>query len=50
VGDGEAGGEDGVVLGTYFHVLPGMHEKAVKALTERLQILTKGLQIVANRV
>jgi hypothetical protein len=28
--------EDGVILDTYSHVLPGMQEKAVNAITELL--------------
>jgi hypothetical protein len=36
VGDGEAGSEDGVTLDTYSHVLPGMQQKAVNAITELL--------------
>jgi hypothetical protein len=36
VGDGEAGGEDGVVIVTYFHVLLGMQEKAVEAMNALL--------------
>jgi hypothetical protein len=36
VGDGEAGGEDGVVLGTFFHVLPGMQQEAVEAMNDML--------------
>jgi hypothetical protein len=36
VGDGEAGSEDGVTLDTYSHVLPGMQDKGVNAITETL--------------
>jgi hypothetical protein len=36
VGDGEAGSEDGVALDTYSQVLPGLQEKGVNAITERL--------------
>jgi hypothetical protein len=36
VGDGGAGSEDGVTLDTYSHVLPGMQDKGVNAITETL--------------
>jgi hypothetical protein len=36
VGDGGAGSEDVVALDTYSHVLPGMQEQAVNAITEML--------------
>ena len=36
MGDGEAGGEVGVVLGTYFHVLPGTQQETVNAITENV--------------
>jgi hypothetical protein len=36
VGEGEAGGEDGVALDAYSHVLPGMQEQAVKAMSDIL--------------
>jgi hypothetical protein len=36
VGDGETGGVDGGVLGTYFHVLPGMQGQAVERMSDIL--------------
>ena len=36
VGNGEAGGEDGVVLDAYSYVLPGMQEQAAEAMSHIL--------------
>ena len=41
VGDGEAGGEDGVELGTYFYLLPGMQQETVNAITENVTSCSK---------
>ena len=42
MGDGETGGEEGVVLGTYFRVLSGMQEQAVEATNAVLAPCSKG--------
>jgi hypothetical protein len=36
VGDDETGSEEGVVLDTYSHVLPGMQDRAVSAMDDAL--------------
>jgi hypothetical protein len=38
VSEGEAGSEFGVTLGTYFHVPPGVREKAVREIYRKLNL------------